>query len=308
VVCSVRVMSFNVRGASHARDGVNLWEKRAAMNVETIRRYGPDVIGFQECQNENLEAYEKELPGYARLPGPVYGTGQVEEFAAIFFDPERFEELDSGGFWLSDTPEEYSASWGNEVIRSANWAVLRCRENGASFLHLNTHLYHVSEPARVEGNRLIVKQTKETRANHDDPPTIVTGDFNCKPETPPYRVFMEEDFVDTFLAGGNPDDLRAFTFHAFKGARFHTGRHGQAGRAHRLDPSPRRSRGRKHTLARDPARWRRRDGEIPERPLPRPRRTRTKRLVSDLFRHPRINTDKRIRDPRLMPSGKAGDG
>ena len=220
MVCSVRVMSFNVRGASHGRDGVNLWEKRAAMNVETIRRCGPDVIGFQECQNENLEAYEKELPGYARLPGPVYGTGQVEEFAAIFFDPERFEELDSGGFWLSDTPEEYSASWGNEVIRSANWAVLRCRENGASFLHLNTHLDHVSEPARVEGNRLIVKQTEETRANHDEPPTIVTGDFNCKPETPPYRVFIEEDFVDTFLAAGNQDDQRAFTFHAFKGARF----------------------------------------------------------------------------------------
>ena len=44
----MRVMSFNVRGASHRRDGDNLWEERAAMNVETIRRCGPDVIGFQE--------------------------------------------------------------------------------------------------------------------------------------------------------------------------------------------------------------------------------------------------------------------
>ena len=150
MVCSVRVMSFNVRGASHRRDGVNLWEHRRAMNVETIRRYRPDVIGFQECQSENLRVYAKELPGYTPLKEPVYGTGQVEESAAIFFDPKRFEELDSGGFWLSDTPEEYSASWGNEVIRSANWAVLRSRENGASFLHANTHLDHVSEPARVQ--------------------------------------------------------------------------------------------------------------------------------------------------------------
>ena len=53
MVCPVRVMSFNVRGASHRSDGANLWEKRAAMNIETIRRYGPDVIGFQECHNEN---------------------------------------------------------------------------------------------------------------------------------------------------------------------------------------------------------------------------------------------------------------
>jgi endonuclease/exonuclease/phosphatase family metal-dependent hydrolase len=220
VGCSVRVMSFNVRGASHMRDGVNVWEKRAAMNVETIRRYEPDLIGFQEFQNENLEVYERELPGYTRLLGPVYGTGQVEEYAAIFFDPERFEELNSGGFWLSDTPEEYSASWGNEVIRSANWAVLRCRENGVAFLHVNTHLDHVSEPARVEGNRLILRQTEKTKANHGDPPTVVTGDFNCTPGTRPYRVFMEEGFVDTFLVAGNEDDVDAYTFHAFKGAHF----------------------------------------------------------------------------------------
>jgi endonuclease/exonuclease/phosphatase family metal-dependent hydrolase len=220
VVCSVRVMSFNVRGASHMGDGINVWEKRAAMNVETIRRYEPDLIGFQEFQNENLEVYERELPGYKRLPGPVYGTGQVEEFAAIFFDPERFEALDSGGFWLSDTPEEYSASWGNQVIRSANWAVLRCRDHGATFLHVNTHLDHVSEPARVEGNSLILRQTEKTRKSRGDLPTVVTGDFNCKPGTRPYRVFIEDGFVDTFLAAGNEDDDEAYTFHAFKGAQF----------------------------------------------------------------------------------------
>ncbi len=220
MVCSVRVMSFNVRGASHKRDGVNVWEKRAAKNVETIERYGPGLIGFQEFQHENREVYERELPGYTRLLGPVYGTGQVEEFAAIFFDPERFEALDSGGFWLSDTPEEYSASWGNEVVRSANWAVLRCLQNGATFLHVNTHLDHVSEQARVEGNRLILRQTEKTRKSRGDLPTIVTGDFNCTPKTPPYGVFIENGFVDTFLAAGNEDDEDAYTFHAFKGKRF----------------------------------------------------------------------------------------
>jgi hypothetical protein len=63
--------------------------------------------------------------------GPAYGTDTVEEFAAIFYDAERFEKLDAGGFWLSDTPEESSASWGNEVVRSANWAVLRCRRTAS---------------------------------------------------------------------------------------------------------------------------------------------------------------------------------
>jgi endonuclease/exonuclease/phosphatase family metal-dependent hydrolase len=219
---NLRVMSFNVRGASH-RDGINAWEKRADLNVETIKRYAPDVIGLQEVHAPNLEVYEERLPDYARIMGPVYGTDKLEEFAAIFYDVDRFEELDAGGFWLSDTPEESSASWGNEVVRSANWAVLRDRRSGVAFLHANTHLDHLSEHARVEGNRLIVRQTEETLENHDHPPTIITGDFNCKPGSAPYEVFREHDFVDTFLAAGNEDGRDAYTFHAFKGTSFKPG-------------------------------------------------------------------------------------
>ena len=217
--CPVRVMSFNVRGASH-RDGINAWEGRAALNVDTIKRYGPGVIGLQEVHAPNLAVYEEELPGYGRIMGPAYGTERLEEFAAIFYDADRFEELDSGGFWLSDTPEESSASWGNEVVRSANWAVLRCRETDVAFLHANTHLDHLSERARVEGNRLIVRQTQQTLENHGHPPTIVTGDFNCKPGSAPYRVFLDGGFTDTFLAAGNEEGKDAYTFHAFKGSRF----------------------------------------------------------------------------------------
>ncbi len=217
--CPVRVMSFNVRGASH-KDGENAWEGRAGLNVETIKRYEPALIGFQEMQAPNLDVYERDLPGYARIAGPAYGPDWLEEFAAIFYDPERFEELDSGGFWLSDTPEESSASWGNEVVRSANWALLRCRETGVAFLHANTHLDHLSERARVEGNRLIVRQTRQTMSDRGDPPVVVTGDFNCKPDSAPYRVFADEGFADTFLAAGNEDAADAFTFHAFKGTRF----------------------------------------------------------------------------------------
>jgi hypothetical protein len=98
-------MSFNVRGASH-KDGINAWPDRAEINVRTIKAYVPDLIGLQEVHAPNLEVYERNLPGYERMMGPAYGTDTVEEFAAIFYDARRFEKLDAGGFWLSDTPEE----------------------------------------------------------------------------------------------------------------------------------------------------------------------------------------------------------
>jgi endonuclease/exonuclease/phosphatase family metal-dependent hydrolase len=87
--------------------------------------------------------------------------------------------------------------------------MFRCLESGLSFLHVNSHLDHVSERARVGGNRLILRQTEETLANHGNPPTVVTGDFNCRPGSPAYRVFVEAGFLDTF--------------HAFRGTRLSPG-------------------------------------------------------------------------------------
>src|SRR3712207_9143021 len=75
-----------------------------------------------------------------RSLGPGYGNRAPHSFNAIFFDAERLELLSSGGFWLSETPERYSASWGTRVVRSANWVCLRLSETGLTFLHLNTHL------------------------------------------------------------------------------------------------------------------------------------------------------------------------
>ena len=223
----IRVMTFNIRGSFHEGDGVNAWNNRAALNVQTIRRYTPGLIGFQELQSGNLDTYHKSLPEYDHLLGPRAGNEAPHEFNAIFFDPRRFEVLDSGGFWISTTPERYSSSWRTRSIRSANWASLRCLSTNLSFLHVNTHLDHVSEPARVEGSRLILRKIAEIQKGQENHlPVIVTGDFNCAPGSLPYRNFTEDGFMDTCLAAGNGDAEDAYTFHAFKGTRYSTARNG----------------------------------------------------------------------------------
>ncbi len=220
----IRVMSFNVRGSFRDAGSVNTWGNRAALNVETIERHAPGLIGFQELQRGNLETYRERLPQYAYILGPRYGNRAPHSFNAIFFDAERLELLDSGGFWLSETPERYSASWGTRVVRSANWVRLGFSEAGLTFLHLNTHLDHVSQLARVEGSTLILRRLAELL--EDEPPIVVTGDFNCRPGTPTYRNFVEGGFVDTYLAAGNEDTVNANTFHAFKGAHYREARPG----------------------------------------------------------------------------------
>ena len=250
--CRIRVMSFNVRGSSRDRGEANAWKNRADLNVEVIERRAPHLIGFQELQRGNLETYRERLPQYAYVLGPSYGNRPPYDFNAIFFDSRRLELLGSGGFWLSETPERYSSSWGTRVVRSASWAHLGVSETNLSFLHLNTHLDHVSRPARAQGGRLVLRKVSELL--EVEAPVVLTGDFNCRPGTPVYRNFVEGGFVDTYLAAGNDDGADANTFHAFKGARYREARPGLGPR--RIDwillrDPHRRIRAASHSIVRD---------------------------------------------------------
>src|ERR1700730_5440761 len=107
-------MSFNIRGSCHPEDGVNIWESRAPLNVRTIRRCAPNVIGFQEFQTGNLATYNEQLPDYSHILG--FPTDNDEpSYNAIFWNTARFRLIDSDSFWLSQTPEHYSPGWDAKV-------------------------------------------------------------------------------------------------------------------------------------------------------------------------------------------------
>ena len=221
-------MSFNVRGSFRDAGKKNAWRNRASLNVATIERYAPDVVGLQEAQRGNLEAYRRRLPRYARIRGPKYSNAPPHSFNAILFDPERLGPLDSGGFWLSETPERHSKSWGTRVARCATWALFGVPGTDLSIVHLNTHLDHVSALARREGSKLVARRAAEiSERTGVEPATILTGDFNTRPGNAAYESLVDAGFVDTYLAAGNEDGEDANTFHAFKGARYrdrHPGR------------------------------------------------------------------------------------
>lgn len=214
---TLRVMSFNVRGSYRDLGRRQAcWPSRAAENVAAIERHAPHLVGLQECQRGNLFTYRKRLPRYSRVTGPRYGNAPPYDFNAILFDPDHLELLESGGFWLSETPQRHSRSWGARVARCANWALFGTRF-GLLF-HLNTHLDHKSGLARRNGSALIVRRARKlVQGLRPGTPAILTGDFNCRPGTPTYGILAGAGYADTFLAAGNTDDAGAGTFHAFRG-------------------------------------------------------------------------------------------
>ena len=132
------------------------------LNVRLLQQRAPDLIGFQEVHQENLAIFQANH-GYTQLRGMPYNDHAPFQYTAIAWNSQRLRQIDSGGFWLSETPEIHSRSWDTSCVRSATWVKLEWLETGLTFLHLNTHLDHISELARVEGGEIDPAISRENR-------------------------------------------------------------------------------------------------------------------------------------------------
>src|SRR3981081_4395203 len=107
----VRVRSYNIRYAN-ASDGGNIWDKRKDFLAETIRAFDPDLLGTQETLARQRDDLAARLDGYDVLAAGRDDGREAGEMMAIFFRKARFEKLDGGHFWLSETPDRAgSKSW-----------------------------------------------------------------------------------------------------------------------------------------------------------------------------------------------------
>ena len=99
----------------------------------------------------------------------------------VFYRRDALRLVESGNFWLSDTPDlPGSTSWGNLYPRMVTWGLFERRADGRRFYLLNTHLPYRQQdgPARVQSAELILKRLAQLPA---DTPVILVGDFNDQP-------------------------------------------------------------------------------------------------------------------------------
>ena len=213
----MKIMSFNLLcGGQGQRD----WPCRAKMAIDTIRKEMPDTLGVQEAHYGWIQTLCAGLPEYDYV-GVGREDGKTEgEFSAVFYKKDKFELLDSGSFWLSETPEVPGKGWDAACVRICSWAKLRCRDCGKAFVHLNTHLDHVGPVAMQKGAELVALKAAEIAP---DLPALFTGDFNVTPDSAPYAAVLAGGFADARDVAESSDD--AITFHGdvfvnpdFKGA------------------------------------------------------------------------------------------
>jgi endonuclease/exonuclease/phosphatase family metal-dependent hydrolase len=222
---AIRVMSFNIRYGT-ADDGANSWPFRRSLVFDVIRGHRPDILGVQEALRAQLDEIGTEVPGYTEL-GVGRDDGRTSgEYSAILFRAGRFQALESGTFWFSDTPDvPGSMSWGNRITRIATWARLRDLSTGGTFVVYNVHLDHESQPSRERSAELLAA----TIARHGAEPVLVMGDFNSGESNPAYRFLTGSSALapsaepspglrDTYRVI-HPADSVVGTFNGFTGER-----------------------------------------------------------------------------------------
>ena len=218
----LRVMSFNIRTAN-AADGVNDWDgNRKNLVEETIRNFGPDLVGFQEDLKRQGDFLADQFPAYEFVGRGSQG-GNDGPYDTVMYRRSRFERVRSGHFWLSETPDvPGSESWGTAFPRMVTWLELSDNNNpGFNFVIMNTHWDHVSADARFESAKLMRSKVRELASGI---PVIVTGDFNADQGGAAYQRMTGRDnadtvrnFTDTYRQIHPEDSDTVGTAHGFDG-------------------------------------------------------------------------------------------
>lgn len=178
---TVRVMSFNVR----CRDvnGTPASSRRLVV-AEEVLRVAPDSVGVQEATPEWMASLRFNLSGYSSVGVGREGENKGE-YSAIFYKNSKWKLVDSGTFWLSETPDTVSQDWDAACLRICTWAVLQNRQTGEKYVHVNSHFDHISSLARENSAKLVCDYICK---NFEGMPVMFTADLNSRPSDEAYRT------------------------------------------------------------------------------------------------------------------------
>ena len=184
------MMSYNLRCISPTDFGKKAWFYRADLVIKDIEEQKPGIIGFQEATKWHYSYLVDCLKGYDSII-----TYRDEAFNSegcpIFYNTELYTLVDKGSFWLSETPDVMSKSWGAQFNRVCSFVILTDNSTNENFVVFNTHLSHVSDEARINGIKVVLDKIKEFGGY----PSVIMGDFNALEGSETYNS-VTENFLD----------------------------------------------------------------------------------------------------------------
>lgn len=183
---TITVVSYNIRLFTLPDNPNDWWPMRKTELCAHITELNPDLLGTQEVLPNQRDDLKEYLSAYTHVGVGRDDGDELGESSSIFFRTERFTLLDSGWFWLSETPDVPSLGWDAVCIRICTFVVLKDKLTEKTFTYFNTHFDHIGDTAQKESANMISgKIAQSGRA------AIVTGDFNVTAQSEAYATITE---------------------------------------------------------------------------------------------------------------------
>lgn len=218
VVCTYNIRNEN-RGDAMRGNG---WNVRYEYLCQQIQFENPGLFGCQEVKKNQIDDMLARMPEYAYV-----GVGREDgkeggEYSPVFYKKDRYKLLDSGTFWLSETPDKPGKGWDAECVRVCSWGHFKDVKTKHTFYFFNTHMDHIGIVARREGAKLILQKMKECMKKND--PVILTGDFNVDQNSEAYQIFVNAGFLKDSYEAAQYRLIPNGTFQDFNTEYFTNGR------------------------------------------------------------------------------------
>lgn len=178
---TLKVSSYNVRYAAAVDVATgNGWDTRKHHVVKLIRDHDFDIAGTQEANSTQLTDMKNLLPGYDYVGHPYGGSNHNLHNCAIFYKTAKYEVVDEGVFWFSETPDVPSIGWDATDRRICFWAKMKDKKTNMEFFFFTAHFYWQYHTAKENSGPLMAAKVHEIAGNA---PVIATGDYNSRPNT-----------------------------------------------------------------------------------------------------------------------------
>lgn len=178
---TLKAMSFNILYN-------NITTERNLSVVHTILRSLPDTFGIQEGIGHWIQYFKDTL-------GDIYGSVGIgregdsdSEHTAVYYRKDRFDLVEGGTKWMSDTPDEPSKFEESSQKRIFTYVILADKRTAEKILVVNVHLEQTNDPARKKQTAVLLDFIQQ----YPQYPLVLTGDFNTQPTSDVYKTIAEQ--------------------------------------------------------------------------------------------------------------------
>lgn len=196
----IKIIAYNIRCTNDGINSENGFKNdiadRAPRFKMLVDELNADILALSEASKPWIEYLQKNIEGSKYKMLYQYRGVNNTEAQPLLFDQTKFDLLDSGYFWLTETPDVESKADKANYLRGATWAKLKVKATGKQFLYYSTHLEGYDETVKLSYQ--VIRNHASKHGGFTKLPVFVSGDFNTRPWSPGYSEFAQtfNDFND----------------------------------------------------------------------------------------------------------------